>query len=156
MGTLVCRIELNKAKGKGIMVTVENADASITQTMVFDGTAITTKVQGTTATSTITQDQESVTIKCNDFTVDAHTILCKSLKNTTHKSTQKYTVESMQDMSFSTKMNLKTSSTMSTEMSATMNMKLKSDILLNAEGNITTVKGQITTVKGASSSIVLV
>ena len=44
MGTLVCTVELDKAKG--VTVKVENADDQITQTVVMDGTSITITVKG--------------------------------------------------------------------------------------------------------------
>ena len=84
MGSLICRIELDKKKG--ILLTVENNDDGITQTCIMDGTAITTKVKGPSETSTITQNQDSIAIKCKDFSVDADTITCNSKQDSSHKS----------------------------------------------------------------------
>jgi hypothetical protein len=125
MGTLVCRIELNKQSG--ITVTVENADGQITQTIHLDGNAITTTCKGTMdstvitqrpntiiteckgaiATSTITQVADAITIKCNNFTVDAQEILCKSLFNTKHQSMQKFEANSLLDMQLQSATQLK-------------------------------------------------
>jgi hypothetical protein len=96
MGTLVCRVELNKETG--VTITVENADDGITQTAVLDGTAITFTCAGSD-TSTITQKCDSVAIECKDFSVMADTVKVESTKDTEHKSSGKMTVKSTQDMS---------------------------------------------------------
>jgi len=77
MGTLVCRIELDKKKG--IVLTVENSGDKITQTIVMDGKKIETTVHGD-KTSVITQDQDGITIDCKAFTLNAETINCSSSK----------------------------------------------------------------------------
>lgn len=59
-GKLVCRIELDKEKG--IILTVENDDQKITQTIVMDGTNITTTVKGSDHTSAITQKKDGIQI----------------------------------------------------------------------------------------------
>jgi len=92
MGTLVCRIELDKKKG--VLLTVENGDDQITQTIVMDGTSITTTVKGSEETSTITQKQDSIAMNCKTFTLDAETITCKSTKDTLHESGQNFDITS--------------------------------------------------------------
>jgi hypothetical protein len=92
MGTLVCRIELDKKKG--VLLTVENGDDKITQTIVMDGTSITTTVKGSEETSTITQKQDSIAMNCKTFTLDAETITCKSTKETLHESGQNFDIKS--------------------------------------------------------------
>lgn len=92
MGTLVCRIELDKKKG--VLLTVENSDDQIIQTIVMDGTMITTTVKGSEETSTITQKQDSIAMKCKTFTLDAETITCKSTKETLHESGQNFDITS--------------------------------------------------------------
>ncbi len=67
MGTLVCRIELDKTTGA--KVTIENADGKITQTIHMDGTKITTKVAGEQNTSTIEQVADAITITVKNFTL---------------------------------------------------------------------------------------
>ncbi|GIW70579.1 MAG: hypothetical protein KatS3mg102_0121 [Planctomycetota bacterium] len=104
MGTLVCRVELDK--NKGITLTVENADGKITQTVQMDGTAIITTVKGDQQTSTITQKQDSIAIQCKEFTLEAETITCKSSKDTLQQAQGKYTVESSQDLSLDSKAKL--------------------------------------------------
>ena len=98
MGTLVCKVELNKKTG--VTITVTNADDSITQTIVMDGKLITTTVKGSDAdnTSTITQAKDSIAIKCKAFSIEAETIKCHSKKETEHKSDDKVTIESTKAM----------------------------------------------------------
>lgn len=104
MGTLACSIELNKQNG--ITITVLNKDGNITQTVVMNGTSIVTTCQGQQNTSTITQLQDSITIKCKDFSLQAETITCKSTKNTLHQSDQKVDIQSTQDMTLKSSANL--------------------------------------------------
>ena len=120
MGTLVCRIELNKTSG--ITVTVNNEDGKIVQTMVMDGTSITTTCKGDKETSTITQKQDSIAIKCKDFSIDAETINCKSSKTTKHESKDTFDIISTKDMSLKS--------------SANTNIKATSDIKISGK-NIT-------------------
>jgi len=96
MGTLVCRVELDKQKG--LILTVENKEGKITQTAVLDGESITLTSKGEKETSTITQKPDSITIKCKDFTLESETITCKSTKDTLHKSEQKFDLQSTKDM----------------------------------------------------------
>ena len=99
MGTLVCRLELDKIKG--IILTVENGDGNITQTIVMDGTSITTTVKGAQATSTITQKQDSIAIDCKTFTLNAESITCKSTGKTSHESGQDFDVKSSNNLNVS-------------------------------------------------------
>ena len=96
MGTLVCRVELDKQKG--LILTVENKEGKITQTAVLDGESITITSKGEKETSTITQKPDSIAIKCKDFTLESETITCKSTKDTLHKSEQKFDLQSTKDM----------------------------------------------------------
>jgi len=97
MGKLVCTIEMSKESG--VSITVENADASITQTITMDGTTLILKVAGQTDTSTFTQKADSIAIKCKDFSIEAdNTITCTSKKATTHKSDDTLTLQSTKDL----------------------------------------------------------
>jgi hypothetical protein len=98
MGSLDCKIELDKQKG--ITVTVVNSDGKITQTVTMDGTTLTIQVQGQNDTSSWTQKQDSIAIKCKTFTLDAETITCKSTKATDHESQDAFTVKSTKDMTW--------------------------------------------------------
>ena len=99
MGTLVCRAELDKHDG--ITLTVENKDDGITQTLVMDGTSITTTVEGPEETSMITQEQNSIAINCKTFTLDAETITCTSTKETTHESGMDFKIDSKANLKVS-------------------------------------------------------
>ncbi|MBL0732354.1 MAG: hypothetical protein JJW03_05835 [Desulfosarcina sp.] len=99
MGKLVCRIELDKKDG--LILTVENGDASITQTIVMDGTSITSTVKGKSETSTITQKQDGIAVKCKTFTLDAETITCESEKKTLHKSGEDFDINSGKNLNIS-------------------------------------------------------
>lgn len=92
MGTLVCRLELSKEKG--ILLTVENPDDQITQTIILDGTSITTTVAGASETSTITQEKQSIKMVCKEFTLDAETITCTSSQKTLLKSDDEFQIKS--------------------------------------------------------------
>ena len=103
MGSLVCRVEINKTKG--LVLTVENEDGKITQTAVMDGKSITLTVKGNEETSTIVQKPESIAIKCKTFTLDAETITCNSEKDTAFTSKAKYKIKSTDDLSIETDAN---------------------------------------------------
>jgi hypothetical protein len=78
VGTLICTIDLDKEKGKGITVTIVNEDDAITQTLSMDGTSITLTVKrGNDAKdrSTITQTFDSVTVEAKTVT-----LTCTDLK----------------------------------------------------------------------------
>ncbi|HOC58949.1 MAG TPA: hypothetical protein PKN70_03305 [Smithellaceae bacterium] len=100
MGTLVCRVELDK--NKGIILTVENSSDKITQTITMDGKMIETVVKGD-STSKITQTKDGITIDCKSFAVNAETIKCVSSKTTDHESSQDFTVNSKKNLNLSAK-----------------------------------------------------
>ncbi len=116
MGSLVCRVELHKKNG--VIITVENNDDGITQTMVFDGKTITTTNAGSDETSVITQATDSVTIKCKDFLLDADTITCKSTGSTVHDSKDTFKITSAKDMIFNSYANFKTDAKSDMKLSA--------------------------------------
>src|SRR5689334_21084087 len=93
---LVCTIEMDKTAG--ITVTVVNADASITQTIVMDGTKIEISVAGDSATSTITQTSEKIAIACKQFEVTAdETITMTSTKASSWTSQDTFSEQSTKD-----------------------------------------------------------
>lgn len=134
--SLVCTIEVTKTDG--ITVRVKNGTQK-TQTIEIDGTTIkltceegkkkstitqqagsvVTEVKGDKNTSKITQNDESVTIKCNSFTVDAETVTMKSKKDTTHDVKGKLTVKSQKDttLTSSAKTTVKSTGAMSLDSS---------------------------------------
>lgn len=98
MGTLVCRIELDKQKG--VILTVENGGDKITQTIVMDGSKIESTVSGSDGASTITQDQNGIKIDCKSFVLNAETIECNSSRTTDLESGEGTTIAG-QDVSVS-------------------------------------------------------
>lgn len=72
MSTKPSRIELDKEAG----ITVQLINGPVTQTITIDGTSITMEVKGPLGVSTIVQDQNSVTVRCDAFTVESKTIRC--------------------------------------------------------------------------------
>jgi len=93
---LSCRIELNKEKG--ILLTVENAEGKITQTAVMDGTSMIFTCKGEEETSTITQTEDKIEIKCKDFAVEATTVTVKSVEDSLYQSDKKLDIKSAEDM----------------------------------------------------------
>jgi hypothetical protein len=166
MGTLVCRIELDKKKG--VLLTVENGDDKITQTLVMDGTSITTTVKGSDETSTITQKQDSIAMTCKTFTLDAETITCKSTKETLHESGQNFDIKSGKNISVAADsaaeykaMNTTLESTSKSEikggtlvLSGSGSAELKgASIKLNAQGLLDLVASGAATLQGAVVNI---
>lgn len=132
MGTLVCRAELNKKEG--LILTVENGDDGITQTIVMDGTSITTTVAGSSQTSTITQHQDSIAIACKTFTLDAETITCNSTQATSHESGMDFKIKSGKDLNVSATAKGAYSATNST-MESTAKTEIKGN-MLNMDGTV--------------------
>jgi uncharacterized ParB-like nuclease family protein len=132
MGTLVCKIELDKTKG--ITVTVENADGQITQTMVMDGTSITTKVKGQSDTSTIVQKADSIVVTCKDFTLDTETITLKSSKASAWTSQDTLKVTSTKDMTLTSSAKLTQSATQDAKLSSSANVTVEATNALKTSG----------------------
>jgi hypothetical protein len=151
MGKLVCTVELDKEKG--ITVKVENAEGKITQTVVMDGTSITLKVQGNSETSTVVQKEDSVTITCKDFTVDATgTLTLKSAKASSWASQDILKVESTKDMTLATKAKLTQSATQDAKLSSNANVTVEATSKLDLKGmqtNLTASAGD-NTVEGVN------
>jgi hypothetical protein len=133
MGKLVCTVEMDKEKG--VTVKVENADGKITQTVVMDGTSITLKVQGDSETSTVVQKQDSVTITCKDFTVDATgTLTLKSAKASSWSSQDILKVESTKDMTLDTQAKLTQSAAQDAKLSSNTNVTVEATSKLDLKG----------------------
>jgi hypothetical protein len=133
MGTLVCKIELDKTKG--ITVTVENADGQITQTLTMDGTSITTKVQGQSDTSTIVQKADSIVVTVKDFTVNASgEITFTSTKASQWTSEDILKLTSTKDMTFTSSAKLTQSATQDAKLSSSANVTLEATSAFKASG----------------------
>lgn len=133
MGKLVCTVELDKEKG--VTVKVENADDSITQTVVMDGTSITITVKGSEETSTIVQKQDSIVMTCKDFTVDATgTLTLKSAKASSWTSQDTLSVESTKDMSVTSKAKFTQTVTQDAKLSSNANVTIEATQKLDMKG----------------------
>lgn len=133
MGKLVCTVEMDKEKGVTVMV--ENADDQITQTVVMDGTSITITVKGSEETSTYVQKQDSVTITCKDFTVDATgTLTLKSQKESSWTSQDILKLESTKDMTFTSNAKLTQSATQDAKLSSNANVNVEATSKLDLKG----------------------
>ena len=166
MGTLVCRVELSKLQG--IILTVENADADICQTIVMNGTSITTTVEGPDETSVMTQDQESIAIQCKRFEIDAKTITCKSSGKTEFSSGEDFSLDSQANVNVKAAMdadyeamNATFKGQMNTEVKGT-NVKLVGDAgaelsspmtKVEATGKLDVTAGGIANIKGSVVNI---
>lgn len=138
MGKLVCTVEMDKEKG--VTVKVENAEGKITQTVVMDGTSITFKVQGNSETSTVVQKEDSITITCKDFTVDATgTLTLKSAKASSWASQDILKVESTKDMTLDSKAKFTQSSTQDASLASKANVSVEATSNLELKGLKTSV-----------------
>jgi hypothetical protein len=116
MGTLICRVELNKTKG--LILTVDDKDGKITQTATLNGESITLESKGQDDTSsTIVQKPDSITINCKTFILESETITCKSTKDTLLESESKFDIKSSKDMTLDCGAKLAGSATGDMEMS---------------------------------------
>lgn len=138
MGKLVCTVEMDKEKG--VTVKVENAEGKITQTVVMDGTSITFKVQGNSETSTVVQKEDSITVTCKDFTVDATgTLTLKSAKASSWASQDILKVESTKDMTLDSKAKFTQSSAQDASLSSKANVSVEATSNLELKGLKTSV-----------------
>lgn len=133
MGSLVCRVELHKKNG--VIITVENDDEGITQTMVMDGQTITTTCEGMDDTSEIIQAPDGITIKCREFVLEADTITCQSSGMTTHKSGSNMMVRSTAAMELGAGAGLKAAA------GAAMKLTSSEKMDMEASGGDVTISG---------------
>ncbi|UQA56293.1 hypothetical protein [Polyangium aurulentum] len=100
MGTLVCTVELNKKTG--VKVTINDDSAGMTQTIAMDGKTVTITVAKGSDTSSITQDEKSVVIKCKTFEVQAdEAIKLTSSGTAAYESTKDTTIDATADVKIS-------------------------------------------------------
>ncbi len=130
MGTLICKVELDKVKG--ITVTVDNEDGKITQTVTMDGTTLTIKVKGDKETSTYEQKQDSIKIKVKEYLLEAETITCKSTKATLHDSKDTFTQTSSKAMKIETQDKLDIKATMDASFKA-QNINIEAQMKLGVK-----------------------
>ena len=166
MGTLICRVELSKETG--LTITANDPEGNVTQTIVMDGKSITMTVKGK-KTSTITQTEEAINLKCTEFTVEAESVSVKSKKESTYESGKDHTIKgdgvsltaqksadiSGQDVAVDAEkgvalsgMEVTAEGTQSAKMSGAMvDVEAKGQLALNANG-AAELKGTATTVGG--------
>lgn len=152
MAKLVCTVEMSK--DAGITVKVENADASITQTITMDGTTLTLKVAGSDHTSSFTQKADSIAIKCKDFSIEAEeTITCTSGKATRHHSDDALTLESTRDMTLTSSAKLVQSADSDVTVSGA-NVKVTAQSAASVKGLTAELTGdQSLTLKGTQANL---
>jgi hypothetical protein len=103
--------------------------------MVMDGTSITITVKGSEETSTYVQKQDSVTITCKDFTVDATgTLTLKSAKASSWASQDILKVESTKDMTFTSSAKLTQSATQDAALSSNAKVAIEAATNLDLKG----------------------
>jgi hypothetical protein len=101
---LTCRIELSKTNG--VTVTVEDAQAQTSQTIVIDGKSLVFTCKDQQNTSTVTQKSDSIELKCKTFTIDAETVTVKSSKDSSYESGAKLSMTSKSDFSIAAETNV--------------------------------------------------
>lgn len=132
MGKLVCTIELDKEKG--VTVKVEDPDGQVTQTITMDSKSITTEMKNSSKTSTVVQKAESVTVTCQDFTVDADTVTLKSKKASSWTSQDTLKLESTKDMTFTSSAKLTQSATQDAKLSSSAKVSIEATSQLALKG----------------------
>ncbi len=138
MGKLICTIDLDKEKG--LVVTVEDPDGKLSQTVTLDGKSITMEVKSDSDTSTIVQKPDAITITVKAFTLDAETITLQSKKESTWTSDDTLEVESSKTMKLVSSAKLVQKSTQDLELSSGAKVEVKATQDLTLEGN----QGKIT------------
>jgi hypothetical protein len=138
MGTLICTIELDKQGGA--TVTIENPEAGITQTVRMDGTTLTLKVAGGSATSTYVQEQDKIHLTAKELVFEAETIRAHSTKQSSWRSEQTLGLESQGNFSIATAANLSAEATGDAQLSGA-NLRACARAAAALEGASTTLKG---------------
>jgi phage baseplate assembly protein gpV len=140
MGTLVCKIELDKQRG--VTVLVENEEGQTTQKVTMDGTTLTLEVQGSSDTSTFVQDAESITMTCKNFTVDSETLVLRSSKTSTWNSQDTLEVTSSKDMTLQSDAKFTLTAASDTELTSNTNIAVSATSELTMEATNVAVAGQ--------------
>ncbi|QAT84676.1 hypothetical protein EJ065_3109 [Corallococcus coralloides] len=132
MPKLICIIDMDKEKG--LILTTEDKDGKILQTVKMDGEAITLEVKGDSATSTIVQKQDSVTVTCKSFVLKAETIEVTSTKASSWKSDDTFALESAKAFTVTTKDELTQTATKDATLSSDKAVTMKAAKLFSVEG----------------------
>jgi phage baseplate assembly protein gpV len=94
MAALRCTIEMDKTRG--ITICVVDADGNSTQKVSLLKDSITIEVAGATGKSLFTQTADSVSIKCQNFSVDADVVTCKSKQKSTFAASTEMNISGQQ------------------------------------------------------------
>lgn len=140
MGTLVCRIELDKQSG--VTVLVENGEGQTTQKVTMDGTTLKLEVAGSSDTSTFVQTADSITITCKNFTVDSETLALRSSKTSTWDSQDTLGVTSSKDMTLQTQAKLTVTASSDTALSSSTKIDVSANTDLSMQATNVAVAGQ--------------
>lgn len=140
MAKLICTIEMDKEKG--LILTTEDKEAKITQTVTMDGESITLEVKGSGATSTIVQKQDSVTVTCKAFVLKAETIEVTSSKTSKWKSDDTFALESTKAFTLTSADELTQKAAKDASLSSDKAVSLKAAAKFSVEGADVQVEGK--------------
>ncbi len=132
MSALKCTITLDKTQGLVLLVEDESAKSKQTVTILKD--SIVLQVEGSSGTTTVTQNAESVAIKCRKFSVEADEIDCRSKQASTYAAQTVLSLSGEQEAKLSG-LQTKCSGT-------TLSFEAKGQLTAEAAG-VATVKGPI-------------
>jgi hypothetical protein len=142
MAKLVCTIDLDKEKG--LIVTVEDSEGKLTQTVKLDGKAITLEVKSNSDTSTLVQKPDSISLTCKSLSVNADTITLQSKKESAWTSEKTLRLQSTEDMTLTSSAKLTQKATQDALLSSSANFQVKATQKLTLEG----MEGQLSTKGG--------
>jgi phage baseplate assembly protein gpV len=142
MSALKCTVTLDKTQGLVLLVEDEAKGSKQTVTLLKD--TIILKVEGSAGTTTVTQNAESVAIKCKKFSVEADDSECRSQQAST------YAAKTVLSLSGETEAKLSGKKTQCS--GTTVSFEAKGQLTAEANG-VATVKGSI--VKLSSPQVTL-
>jgi hypothetical protein len=142
MAKLICTIDLDKEKG--LVVTVEDPEGKLTQTVTLDGKALTLEVKSDSDTSTFVQKPDSIHLTCKAFTVDADTITLQSKKESAWTSEKTLQLQSTEDMTLTSSAKLAQKATQDALLSSGASLQVKATRKLSLEG----MEGQVSATSG--------
>ncbi len=135
MGSLICRIELNKETEKGILISVENKEEDITHLIQLNGDSIKIESKNNKKNNNTRFIQDPNLLKLEQgennyiFLQDGDIKLkCKN-----------FSLESSENVAITST---------NTNITASKNLTAKATMQANVTGKITTIKGEVTKVEG--------
>ncbi|MFY1829939.1 hypothetical protein ACN47A_28745 [Myxococcus fulvus] len=139
MAKLICTIDLDKEKG--LIVTVEDPEGKLTQTVTLDGKTLTLEVKSDSDTSTFVQRPEGIRLQCRDFAVDADTIRLQSRKESEWTSDKTLRLRSQEDMSLTSSAKLTQKATQDALLTSSADVQVKATRKLSLEGTEGSLRG---------------